>query len=420
MIIKWNYKKNQGQQSFHEDIESNFLHFSAGFGSGKSYALVMKMMQLSWLNKGYPGGFMVTDYTDFMRDIYPMVEEICDKHRISYHYHKTHHWYQFPWSKGKVYVVTAEKKVRGPNWAFGLVNELTLIPFERFRDFIGRVRVKGAKAAQIATCGTPEGVLSGYYDFFIDRKTDNVKVVYGNTMDNEENLSPAYIESLKLAYDSKTLEAYMAGKFINMTGNQFYYAYRPEVNEDLSIRQLDNHSVHVFMDFNVQRMTATVWNLIQEENGQQFLRGFDEIVIPDNADTKLMCQALITRGYTPDITYIYPDPAGKARSTKGQPDTEIIKQAGFYNVRVRSAAPPMRRRQLNVCNLLEKGKIKYNPKVMPTMRKDFLLVEQDKVTLEKVKKNEELTHASDGLDYGCDILFPFSGYKPDSKVFKLR
>jgi hypothetical protein len=58
---------------------------------------------------------------------------------------------------------------------------------------------------------------------------------------------------------------------------------------------------------------------------------------------------------------------------------------------------------------------------MPAMRKDLLLVEQDVVHLDKVKKNQELTHASDGLDYGCDILYPFSGHKPNnSGVFKLR
>lgn len=419
MILKWDYKKSQSQSDFQTDLMSAFLHFSAGFGAGKSYALCMKLFQLSYLNRPYAGGLMATSYQDFMRDIYPMIDELCFKHKIQYHYHKTQHWYKFPWSRGKVYVVTAENKIRGPNWAFGLINELTLIDFSRFQDFIGRVRVKGAKHPQIASCGTPEGVLTGYYDFFIDKKSPNVKVVYGNTMDNADNLSPAYIESLKLAYDEKTLEAYMAGKFINMTGNQFYYAFNTERNEDRSLA-LDDGNVHCAMDFNVDYMSATLWNLRSDSKGLPKIIGADEIVLEQNADTKKMAEALFARGYDPDRTIIYPDPAGNARSTKGQPDIEILKQAGFYNIKVRTKAPPMRRRQLNVCNLLEKGRIVYNPLKMPNLRKDFLLVEQDKVTLEKVKKNPALTHTSDGVDYMCDILFPFSGNKPSSQVYQLR
>jgi hypothetical protein len=107
-------------------------------------------------------------------------------------------------------------------------------------------------------------------------------------------------------------------------------------------------------------------------------------------------------------------------ATKGMPDNEILKAEGFYSVHVRSRAPLIRKRQLAVCALLEQGRIMYNPDKMPNMRKDFLLVEQDKVTLEKVKKNPLLTHASDGLDYGTDILFEDVGRKPQSQVFKLR
>jgi hypothetical protein len=57
---------------------------------------------------------------------------------------------------------------------------------------------------------------------------------------------------------------------------------------------------------------------------------------------------------------------------------------------------------------------------MLSLRKDLQAVEQDPVTLEKSKKNPKLTHASDGLDYGCDILFEFSGKKPKSEVVRFR
>lgn len=379
----------------------------------------MKALDLSMLNRNMAGGLMCPTYKDFNRDVKPLFEEICQGIGFDPYFHKTEHYFQFPWSRGKLWVVTGENKTKGPNWAYALINELTLIDFERYREVIARVRLKHSNCPQIASCGTPEGVLSGYYDFFIEKPKPTIKVIYASTADNEENLGKDYVESLKSAYDAKALEAYLHGKFITMSGNGFYYAYDPEINEDKSIHENIDAQVHVFMDFNVSPMMATCWH-IHEVDGKRHLKGFDEIIIEDGADTKLMAQALMARGFTPDRTHIYPDPAGQARSTKGQPDTVILKNAGFYNIHVRSKAPSMRKRQLAVCNLLEKGQIRYNPEKMPHMRKDFLLVEQDKVTLEKVKKNPSLTHASDGLDYGVDILFEFSGTKPISSVYKLR
>jgi hypothetical protein len=90
-------------------------------------------------------------------------------------------------------------------------------------------------------------------------------------------------------------------------------------------------------------------------------------------------------------------------------------------VRVKNAAPRFRTRQLNVNNLLDKGRIKINPKRCPGIKRDFQGVEQDIITLEKSKKSPLLTHFSDGLDYMCDILFPFSGeHRPNSGEVKIR
>jgi hypothetical protein len=418
--IKWNYKKNKHQQEFHEELNFNRLHLSTGFGGGKSYALIMKMVQLSWINRNMPGGFMCPTYRDFMRDIHPMIEEIMIANNIQYQFHKTEHWYRFPWSEGRIYVVSGDTKVRGPNWAFGLINEVTLIPFDRYQDFIGRVRVKKSVKPMVASCGTPEGVITKYYDYFVEKPSAQTKVIYGSTLDNLENLNETYVTSLQSAYDNKALEAYMHGKFVNMNGKQFYYAFNSAKNEDKSIAYDDAWPIHCFMDFNVSPMVATFWQY-KFYKGQNRLCGFDEIVIPDGANTDLMVDAMIARQYFPSITTIYPDPAGKARSTKGAPDVEILQRRGFYNIKVKSKAPLVRTRQLNVNNLLEKGFLVFNPTTMPYMRKDLLLVEQDVVTLEKVKKNQELTHASDGLDYGCDILCPFSGQRPNnSGVFKFR
>ena len=406
--MKLNYRRNIAQKIFHDDDLTKFLHLSGGYGSGKSFALIQKLFKLSLKNRNLSGGLVCQSYADFKRDIKELMDQICVENKIKYTYHGSEHYYKFPWTTGKLFVTTAEKPIKGPNWAFAGINELTLIPIERYREIIARVRLKKAPCPQVVSCGTPEGLLSGYYDFFIENPKANSKVVYANTRDNLSNLSPDYIDSLKSAYDEQSLKAYLEGEFINRAGNAFYYAYSKDKNEDKTMEENTEYPVLVSMDFNVDPMVATIWQWQLDGS----LGAVNELILRQNADTNKMCNALKDQGYTPDRTEIFPDPAGRARSTKGQPDHQILRNNGFTDLRIKNSAPSFRKRQLNTNNLFEKKKLKVNPVKCPWMRKDLMRVTQDKSTLEKEKTNPELTHSSDGLDYMCDILFPFSGTKP--------
>jgi hypothetical protein len=408
-LVKLKYKKNPHQKDFQSDISSRYLHLSSGFGGGKTYALVMKLFQLSAINKDLPGGLMAPSYAEFIRDVHPTIEDILEENSIPFTFNKNEKWYLFPWSSSKVWVATGQEKIRGPNWAFACINELTVIPIIRYKEVIGRVRLKKAKAPQIASNGTPEGTDSPYFQFFVEKPPASCRVVYGDTRDNADNLDPDYIKSLEESYDDVMVKAYLKGLWVNMNGQPFYYGYSTK-NELLSIKKDLDYICHVAMDFNVDPMTASVWRY-----DGKYLDCFDEIELFD-ADTHKMCEALKARGYTHRNTVIYPDPAGRARSTKGQPDVEILKQHGYYDIRVKKRAELVRVRQLNVNNLLSKGVIRINPELCPKVRRDFLGVQQDPVTLDKIKKNHLLTHLSDGIDYMCDILFPFSGKKPQQRA----
>jgi hypothetical protein len=314
-----------------------------------------------------------------------------------------------------LYVATAEKAIRGPNWAYAGINEVTLIPLMRYKEVLGRVRIRGAKYPQVVSVGTPEGFASEYYDYFIESPPSAFKVIYGSTDDNAHNLNETYLATLDAAYDSKMIEAYRRGLWVNMNGSRFYYSYSDK-NEDKTLRREMFDQYHVSMDFNVDPFCAAVWGY----DGYQ-VSGVDEIELKggEGYDTLKMIQALKMRGYTPHNTIIYPDPAGRARSTKGAPDVTVLERAG-YTVRVRSKAPEFRKRQLNTNNLLDKGRVKINPDLCKGLRRDFLGVEQDIVTQDKKKNNPNLTHFSDGFDYMIDILFPFNGHLKSTTQERLR
>lgn len=408
------YKKIIHQKEFHDDLTSRFLHLSGGFGCGKTYSLVMKALQLSAINAPFPGGLVCPSYADYVKDVLPTFEEILDRNRIPYKYHGTEKWFRFPWSPGKLYIETGDRRIRGPNWAYALLNELTLMPLIRYREVISRVRIKGSKAPQIASSGTPEGLASEFYEILIEKPWPGVRVIYGRTEDNKENLSDIYISNLDASFDPLVLQAYKDGLFINMNGRPFYYSFNPKICHDRNIKQDLHAPVVCFMDFNVDPMIATFWHY----NGQS-LRGFDEIAMVGTDTTRLTLDEMNKRGYLPYNTEIYPDPAGKARASNGLPDVTILENAG-YVVHTRSRAPTMRGRQLNVNNLLSRGVIKFNPDKMPFMNKDLAGVETDPATGEKIKKNPKMTHASDGLDCGTDILFPFSGRRAETEIVRIR
>ena len=404
MKIKIQYDKNKHQCDFHRDIKSRRLHLSTGFGGGKTYALCMKALQLSMLNKGHAGGFMAPSYKEFKKDCLPTIEDILDQNRIKYEYNKTDMFFKFPWSKAPMYVVSGQEKIRGPNWAYACINELTIIPLVRYKEIIARVRIKKAPFPQIASCGTPEGWANEYYEYMIEKPRAKTRIIYGSSKDNVENLDEDYISDLYDSYDSIMQAAYIEGEWVNMGEDLFYYSYDVKRNEDETLKFGQYEMAHIGIDFNVKPMSATVW---VQRKGK--LLGVDEVTIKDNATTEKLARALIARGYTPDNSILYPDPSGDSRSTKGQPDIKILENAGYYEIRRRSKAPGMRQRQLNTNNLLAKGTVVINPDKMPEMRKDFMAVQQDPVKLDKIKKNPDRTHHSDGFDYVCDILYPFKG-----------
>lgn len=407
---------NPHQKELFNDDVSSLLHLSGGYGSGKTHGLVKKLLKLSFLNKDLHGGLVCPTYKDFKRDVHIEFENILNNNNIKCKYNNQDHYYSFPWTKGRLYVASAENPLRGPNWAYAGINEVTLIPLKRYKEVIGRCRLKQASCLQVVSVGTPEGFLSEYYEYFIEKPPTNFKIIYGKTDDNAQNVHENYTSNLEQSYDEKSLAAYRHGLWVNMNGAQFYYAFNPakQFNRDLKPEMFD--FFHIGLDQNIDPYCASIWGF----DGHK-IYGVGQIKLEGDKgyDTKNMLEALRVRGYTPDNSILYPDPSGIARSTRGQPDITVMKNAG-YQVKHKSKAPPYRQRQLNVNNLMDKSRIIMNPDLMPDVRKDFEAVEQDKVTLEKKKDNPKLTHFSDGVDYLCDWLFPFSGQHKSVTIERYR
>ena len=403
------------QWDFIQDYDTKFLHLSAGYGFGKTRTLLLKLLLLSKKNAPYPGGLVVPSYTDFTRDVKVAFEDLFHQYGIKAEYHGSEHKYKLPWTKGPLYVATAEKKIRGPNWSYAGINELTLISMERYREVIGRVRIKGAKFPQIVSSGTPEGLASEYYESFIEKPLSGSRCLYGDTRENAHNLNPAYIKSLYDTYPKALIDAYLKGLWVNLAGNRFYFEYDPVRNDALTKPRTDLPFL-IGMDFNVEFLSASVWQFFNNK-----FYGLDEIVLEGGEGFKVenMIKALEAKGYGPYNSIICPDPAGKSRNTSGKTEVEILEQAGFQ-VRTRAAAPRFRERQINMNKLFELGRIIVHPENQKKTKKDFMAVECDPHSLEKIKKNPKLTHLSDGVDYLVDLYSPFNDHRSKNTVSTIR
>lgn len=402
------------QYDFFEDDETKFLHLSGGFGSGKSTSLCYKVLKLSMLNRPYDGGLLCPSFTDMKRDVLPVMVDILDRHEIPYKWHGTDHTFQFPWSKGHLRFLTAEKKLRGGNLSYMGINELGLIQFERYQEAVARVRIKDSKFPQIASSGTPDmGIASPYYEVFVEKPWPNSRILYIDTRENAHNLNEGYIESLYNSYPAALLDAYLKGMFVNLQGNRFYFCF-DKIKNNTDKTRSDDLTYYIGIDLNVDPMCSNVWQLINNK-----LYCVDEVVLKggDGYRTENLMDALKARGYGPYNSILFPDPSSQQRSTRGMPDVETMKRAG-YEVKVRKVAVRLRERQINVNNLLEKGKIWINTQKAPVLTKDLLAVEQDLATLEKKKNNPALTHASDAMDYLVSEIMPFNDHR--NKVTDVR
>lgn len=400
------YNKNPSQEELHRDISTPMPMFCAGWGGGKTYALCMKMLQLSALNKEAAGGLLCPSYAEYKKDILPtFIEILTDNNLLGYtKINQTDKSFVFPWTKKPLYIFTAEKPIKGPNLGYAGFNEFSMMQYERIQEMIARVRVKEAPYPQKVFCGTPEDMY-GWLEDFVEAHQESgmLRLIKGKTTDNPY-LDPSYVDHLRATLDEKQFKLFAEGEMIKLGANLFYYAFSREKN--ITDKILDPlYPIYINLDFNVGNMNANV-SQIYKQDGKKISHFVDEIVLKDfSSDTHEMVRAIKNR--YPDMEdqiLITCDFSGGARKTTGPSDVSLLRQAG-YEVRYRAKGNMrLRKRQILVNGLLHNRLLLINRAKCPTLFKDLLKVMQ-KEDFTKDKTNPDLTHASDSLDYFVDFEY---------------
>lgn len=194
-----------------------------------------------------------------------------------------------------------------------------------------------------------EGYIAGQPGGDPDTKSWLYTTLAGGNVPLEE------VERARKRLDVKTFRQEYEGSFETYAG-QVYFAFNRV--HCVKPRAYDPAlPVHVGMDFNVNPMTAGIWQEVAHE-GRVVSWKIDEIIIP-TSDTVEMSREIATRygkaGFDPskrDVSHItvYPDPAGAQRRTsaQGKTDLSLLADAGFRVMALQSH--PLVRDRINLVN----------------------------------------------------------------------
>lgn len=196
---------------------------------------------------------------------------------------------------------------------------------------------------RVSAYSTPEGFRFCYNKWaknVEEAREKGYEMIQAPTYSNPY-LKPDYIQALRDTYPAQLIDAYLEGRFVNLTSGAVYPDFDRKLNSTTETIK-DGEVLHVGMDFNVNNMSAAIFVI---RNSIPYL--LDEIA--GSRDTPSICTVLKER-YRNHQILIYPDSSGQNTSSKSasQSDLTIIKSNGFM-LKAKSKNPFIKDRVASVC-----------------------------------------------------------------------
>ena len=255
---------------------------------------------------------------------------------------------------------------------------------------------------RVSAYTTPEG-----YRFVYDTWGRNPKpgyvMVQAATYTNPF-LPDDYVQTLRDSYPAALIDAYIEGRFTNLTSGSVYPDFDRVLNHSDATLQ-EGEPTLIGMDFNRLHMSAVIYVM---RDGWPV--AVDEIT--DGRDTPQMVELFLERykrkGHA--VT-IFPDASGQNSSSKNasESDLSIIKQAGL-SVRVNSTNPAIMDRVNAVNGLILNGqgerRLKVNTHRCPHLTDGLEQQAFDKNGMPD--KSSGIDHVIDAAGYPLAHMFPVS------------
>ena len=267
---------NLPQASFLQ-LPHKFRAFVAGYGGGKTWVGSSGMCARFWENPRVNQGYFAPTYPQIRDIFFPTIEEVAHGMGLRaecMEANKEVHFYSGKYYRGTTICRSMERPATIVGFKIGhaLIDEFDVLEPSKadqaWKKIIARLRWQDAtNGADITT--TPEGFRTTH-KLFVEKLTEKPELrqhyglIQASTRDNAKNLPEGYIESLLEAYPEELRDAYIDGKFCNLTTGTVYRSYNREANNSTETIR-DGEPLFIGMDFNISKMAATIY--VQRQNG---------------------------------------------------------------------------------------------------------------------------------------------------------
>lgn len=255
--------------------------------------------------------------------------------------------------------------------------------------------------------GTPEG-RNHYYDLFLEAQDDPEWGAF--TWTSEDVLPAKEVERLKKDLDELTYQQECLASFLNFEGRAYYEF---DIKKHVGATYYDpEQPICLCMDFNAKPGTCSV---VQEHRDVSHI--IFEVFLKRYSNTVEVCEFFLRRFKDhKGFVRLYGDPAGNQRKSSGirGTDWDLVRDTlkPVFGDRIQWRVPrsaPSVKDSINAVNArFRKGAVIVDPSCQWMIR-DLDGSERDE-SGDLVKKKEEwLTHLTDGFRYYVDRNYPIQG-----------
>jgi len=306
--------------------QARFPAMVAGFGAGKTHALILRALRLIFTEGGGDVAYYLPSYPLMRTIAYPRFQESLDNLGVPYDLNKQEHVLRVNGRQIIFRTMENPDSIVGYEVGDSLVDELDTLPAKKaenaWNKIIARNRQKkdNGSANTVAVGTTPEG-FRFVYEKWAKNRTESYELIKAPTYSNP-HLPDGYIDALRESYPSNLLDAYIEGEFVNLTSGSVYVNFDRELNQT-DIVQTDRETLHIGLDFNVGNMAAAVH--VMRDNK---VYAVDEI--SKGRDTPEVI-SIIKERFPTNPVIVYPDASGGSTSSTNaaQSDLTLLRNAGF-------------------------------------------------------------------------------------------